>query len=128
MIAQNSAHTKVQHTVKANQRHTSPKFTQKNIEFSQTPLFFPEGFEKLFLAIYFVTLPYIAGILFLFLYVSSGSLGAFASLNKEHSFIFTWAIGYEVIASIILLWIFKMGVSFANDSRKPSLQQQFRKS
>jgi len=103
-----------------------PKFTQKNVELAQTPLFFPEGFEKLFLAIYFVTLPYIAGLFFLFFYVSGGSLDTFTSLNREQAFILTWAIGYEIIASLILLWIFKMGVVFANESRQPSIQTKFR--
>ena len=122
------------HTVKTNARQlskTNPvksptKFTQKKVELAQTPLFFPEGFEKLFLAMYFVSLPYIAGILFLFFYVSGGSLETFSSLNKDQAFILTWAIGYEIIASLVLLWIFKMGVVFANESRKPGLQQQFR--
>lgn len=122
------------HTVKTNVRHLSKsntakspvKFTQKNVELAQTPLFFPEGFEKLFLAMYFVTLPYIAGILFLFFYVSGGSLEAFSSFNKNQAFILTWAIGYEIIASLVLLWIFKMAMIFANESRKPGIQQQFR--
>jgi len=122
------------HTVKTNVRHLSKsnnekpptKFTKKNVELAQTPLFFPEGFEKLFLAMYFVTLPYIAGILFLFFYVSGGSLEAFSSFNKNQAFILTWAIGYEIIASLVLLWIFKMAMIFANESRKPGIQQQFR--
>jgi hypothetical protein len=102
-------------------------FTQQKVDLSKTPLlFFPEGFEKIFIAIYFVTLPYIAGLLFLFFYVSGGNLETFASLNKEQAFILTWAIGYEIIASFILLWIFKMAISFVNESRKPSLQQRFR--
>ena len=126
MISHNTVHARVQHATNSNQRHSPAKFTQKNVELSKTPLFFPEGFEKLFLAIYFVTLPYIAGLLFLFFYVSGGSPATFVSLNKEQAFILTWAIGYEIIASIILLWILKMAVGFVNESRKPSLQQQFR--
>jgi len=123
------------HTIKTNVRHlskTNPakkpptKFTQKNVELAQTPLFFPEGFEKLFLAMYFVSLPYIAGILFIFFYISKGSLETFSSFNQNQTFILTWAIGYEIIASLIMLWILKMAVSFANESRKPGLQQQFR--
>lgn len=122
------------HTVKTNVRHLSKsntakspvKFTQKNVELAQTPLFFPEGFEKLFLAMYFVTLPYVAGIFFLFFYVSGGSFETFSSLNQNQAFILTWAIGYEIIASLVLLWIFKMAVIYANESRKPGIQQQFR--
>lgn len=125
-MSHNNVHTRVQNVAKSNQRKMPPKFTQKNVELAQTPLFFPEGFEKLFLAIYFVTLPYIAGLFFLFFYVSGGSLDTFTSLNREQAFILTWAIGYEIIASLILLWIFKMGVVFANESRQPSIQTKFR--
>lgn len=125
-MSHNNVHTRVQNVANSNQRKMPPKFTQKNVELAQTPLFFPEGFEKLFLAIYFVTLPYIAGLFFLFFYVSGGSLDTFTSLNREQAFILTWAIGYEIIASLILLWIFKMGVVFANESRQPSIQTKFR--
>ena len=126
MMSHNNIHTRVQHVANSNQRKMPPKFSQKNVELVQTPLFFPEGFEKLFLAIYFVTLPYIAGLFFLFFYVSGGSLDTFTSLNREQAFILTWAIGYEIIASLILLWIFKMGIVFANESRQPSIQTKFR--
>ncbi|TNF43872.1 MAG: hypothetical protein EP216_03060 [Epsilonproteobacteria bacterium] len=106
---------------------SSKKFTQKNVDLAETPLFFPEGFEKIFLAIYFVTLPYIAGLLFLFFYVAEGSIELFLSLNEEQAFMLTWAIGYEIIAALIMLWIVKMSISFANESRKPGVQKQFRR-
>jgi len=101
------------------------KFTQKEVDLAETPLFFPEGYEKIFLTIYFVTLPYIAGLLFLFFYVAEGSLEVFLSLSEEQAFILTWTIGYEIIASLILLWIVKMSLSFANESRKPGIKKQF---
>lgn len=126
MKSNHTTNTRVHHTSRSNQRNTPPKFTQKNVDLAETPLFFPEGFEKIFLAIYFVTLPYIAGLLFLFFYVAEGDIETFLSLNQEQAFILTWAIGYEIIATLILLWIVKMAVSFANESRKPGLQQQFR--
>ena len=126
MESNHTVKTNVRHLSKSNTEKSPVKFTQKNVELAQTPLFFPEGFEKLFLAMYFVTLPYIAGIFFLFFYVSGGSFETFSSLNKNQAFILTWAIGYEIIASLVLLWIFKMGVIFANESRKPGIQQQFR--
>ncbi len=97
---------------------SSKKFSQQEVNLSNTPLFFPEGFEKIFLAIYFISLPYIAGLLFLFFYVAEGKAELFSSLNEESSFILTWLIGYEVIASLILLYIFKMAIVFTNESRK----------
>ena len=105
---------------------SSKKFSQQKVDLSKTPLFFPEGFEKIFLAIYFITLPYIAGLLFLFFFVAEGRPEVFSSLNGESSFILTWAIGYEIIASLIMLYIIKMALSFANESRKLG-QRQFRR-
>ena len=102
--------------------------------FSQAPqvevvLFqvFPEGFEKIFLLIYFIILPYIAGLIFLFFYVAEGSIELFLSINDESSFLLTWTIGYEIIAAIIILSIIKMAIGFANASRKPGIKKEFRR-
>lgn len=103
------------------------KFAQQDVDLAKTPLFFPEGFEKIFLFIYFITLPYIAGLFFLFLYVAEGSIELFVSLNDQSSFLLTWTIGYEIIAAIIILSIVKMAIGFANESRKPSAKRQFRR-
>lgn len=99
-------------------RNKSTKFSQQEVDLTATPLFFPEGFEKIFLAIYFVSLPYIAGLLFQFFYIADGKTELFLSLNEQSSFILTWAIGYEIIATLILLYIIKMAISFAKESRK----------
>jgi len=106
---------------------SSKKFSQKEVDLAQTPLFFPEGFEKIFLALYFVTLPYIAGLMFLFFYVAEGQIELFLSLYEKQAFILTWSIGYEIIAALILLWVVKMSISFANESRKPGIKKQFRR-
>ncbi len=91
------------------------KFTQKEVRLSDTPLYFAEGFEKVFLALYFVTLPYIAGLLFLFFYVAEGKYELFLSLDQGSSFILTWTIGYEVLAAITLLYIIKIAISFSKE-------------
>jgi len=104
-------------------RNKSSKFSQQEIDLSETPLFFPKGFEKLFIVIYFVSLPYIAGLIFQFFYIAEGKKELFLSLNEQASFILTWAIGYEIIASIILLYIVKMAVSFANENRKSGVRE-----
>lgn len=118
------------HTIHATMIHPprekpirSKKFSQQEVDLAQTPLFFPEGFEKIFLAIYFVILPYIAGLLFLFFYVAEGKAELFLSLNEDSSFILTWAIGYEIIAAMVLLWIVKMALGFANESRKSGVKE-----
>ncbi len=123
MIVNQTVGRTVIHSSKEPRIQSSKKFSQKEVDLAETPLFFPEGFEKIFLAIYFVTLPYIAGLLFLFFYVAEGHPELFLSLNDESSFMLTWAIGYEIIAAIILLWIVKMAVGFANESRKPGVKE-----
>lgn len=91
----------------------SNKFTEQKVDLQKTPLFFPEGFENIFLAIYFITLPYIAGILFLFLYASKGNTELFLHVNDVASYIVTWAIGYEILAGLTILYIIKMAISFS---------------
>lgn len=127
MRSNNALNMKVSYTSNVNPIRSPKKFTKKNVDLAETPLFFPEGYEKLFLGLYFVTLPYIAGLLFLFFYVAKGSLEVFLSLNKEQAFILTWAIGYEIIASLVLLWIFKMSINFANEPQQPGMANQMRR-
>ena len=108
-------------------KNKSTKFSQQDVDLENTPLFFPDGFEKLFIAIYFVSLPYIAGLLFLFFYVAEGKAELFLSLNEESSFILTWAIGYEILAAIILLYIVKMAIGFAKENAVKGASRDFRR-
>lgn len=108
-------------------RNKEDSFAKQEVTFENTPLFFPEGFEKLFLLIYFITLPYIAGLLFLFFYVANGKKSLFLSLNDNSSFILTWAIGYEVIAVLIILWIVKSAISFSMNSGRKNRKKTFRR-
>ena len=96
----------------------SNKFAEQKVDLQKTPLFFPEGFENIFLTIYFITIPYIAGILFLFLYASKGNTKLFLSVNELSSVIVTWAIGYEILAVLAVLYIIKMAISFSTSKRK----------
>lgn len=104
--------------------HEKKKFKSENsfgkqeIRYEDTPLFFPPGFEKTFLFIYFISLPYIAGLLFLFIYVTQSDYEAFLLLVQESSFIVTWAIGYEILAVIVLLYIIKMAISFSVQNKR----------
>ena len=131
MIASRTMDRKMTESTKTRPRiapiNRPDKFTQQDVDLSQTPLFFPEGFEKIFLLFYFITLPYIAGLFFLFFYVAEGSIELFVSLNDGASFLLTWTIGYEMIATLILLYIVKMALVFVNESRKPSIKKQFRR-
>jgi hypothetical protein len=85
-------------------------FTQQKVTYEKTPLFFPHHYETLFLAGYIVLLPYFAGLAFLFFYVFHGSMKLFS--YHHNSFIWTWAIGYEMLASLTLLMLLKSALSF----------------
>ncbi|KYJ87728.1 hypothetical protein [Sulfurovum riftiae] len=99
-------------------------FAKQEVRLQDTPLFFPEGFEKIFLAIYFVSLPYILGLLFLFFYIAEGKFEVFLSVNRDSPFLMIWAIGYEILAVLIILAIIKSAISFThNNSRKTNLDR-----
>ena len=80
------------------------EFTSKAVDFKKY-LKAPEGFESIFYALYFIVIPYIVGIMFLFLYVAKGAYTNFALLDIT-SFLIIWAIGYEIMGAFILLLIF----------------------
>ena len=103
----------------------SNSFSQKEVDLTDTPLFFPQGFEKIFLGIYFIVLPYIAGLLFLFFYISEGKTEMFLSLNDDSSFILTWAIGYEIIATLAILYIIKSAISFSIENHRKGKKTHF---
>jgi len=99
-------------------------FTKQEVKLQDTPLFFPEGFEKVFLAIYFVSLPYILGLLFLFFYIAEGKFDVFVAVNKQSPFLMTWAIGYEVLATLIILWIIKSAITFTRYNAQKNFQRR----
>lgn len=119
-----SGKTKVMHNHTTSEQPSqiqplNTNFSKQEVDLQKTPLFFPEGFETIFLGIYFMILPYIAGILFLFFYVAESSPDLFSSVYEDSFFMLTWTIGYEIIAAFLLLYIVKMSLTFANESRKP---------
>jgi hypothetical protein len=93
-------------------------FSQQPVSLTNSPLLFPNGLENVFAGLYFIFLPYLTGIVFLFIFVSKGSIDIFQSLNSQSSFFFSWCIGYECLAGIILLWIIKSAVLFSVQNKK----------
>jgi len=91
-------------------------YMKQPVDLQKTPfLFFPPGKEMLFLGIYFAILPYIAGLLFLFFYVSEGKASVFGSItiNSDANFFLVWIIGYELLATVAILWIVKNAIMFS---------------
>lgn len=86
------------------QRRQAKTYGQKEVDFSAVfPM--PDGYEKLFIVIYGITIPYITGVIFLFLFVAKGRVDNFLTLDLA-MFLAVWAIGYEVVASFSLIIIF----------------------
>jgi hypothetical protein len=83
-------------------------YIEQDIKLDDVPLTFPPGLENVFLTIYIILLPYVAGILFYLFYLGENTTMVFSNIP----FIITWAIGYEVLASVILLYIFKKAIFF----------------
>lgn len=100
-------------------------FFNQEVDLAQSILF-PEGYEYLMLAIYFISIPYITGLVFIFFYIGDGKTDIFLSLSDDNSFFVTWAIGYEIVASLLLLWIAKLGISsFLHAGKKNRKQKKF---
>ena len=117
----------INYTIEKKYSKSDKKFTEQEVTFDDTPLFFPEGFEKIFLFIYFISLPYITGLLFLFFYVAEGKEELFLSLNEQSSFILTWAIGYEFLAGLAILLIVKSAISFSVRTSRSGRKKEFRR-
>ena len=100
-------------------RGATPKkkqtFSSKKVDFSKY-LIVLKGYETIMYTIYFLLVPYIVGITFLFFYVAKGAYSNFALLDLT-SFLIVWAIGYEITGAMILFFIF---LSFVKHLKSPS--------
>jgi len=74
-------------------------------------LYVPEGMEFIVYSLYFVFIPYIAGIIFLFFAVAGADFDNFMLLNLTQALI-VWAIGYEIVATLTLTWIFVLFIKY----------------
>lgn len=109
-------------------KSANTSFTQQKIELEQAPFFFPPGYENIFLSIYFLTLPYVLGLLFLFFYIAKANGELFLSISEKSSYLFTWAIGYEVFAVMFFIFIIKLFIDSIKVERlRTQLNPQFRR-
>jgi len=100
-------------------------FAHQEVDLQKTPfLFFPPGKEMLFLGIYFVTIPYIIGLIFIFFYVSDGNAATFGSLSTDSNFFLVWALGYEIVAVFVLLMIVKSAIRFSINNAQASAKRK----
>ncbi len=87
-----------------NKRRTQQNsFAQKEIDVKAF-IIAPEGYETFMFSIYFLTVPYLTGLAFLYFFVAQASFSHFLNF-KISSFFVIWMIGYEVVAVIALVLI-----------------------
>jgi hypothetical protein len=86
-----------------NRRRTEASFAQKEVDVKAF-IIAPEGYETFMFIIYFLTIPYLAGLIFLYLFIADGSFSHFLNF-KITSYFVIWMIGYEVVAAIVLTMI-----------------------
>ena len=71
----------------------------------------PEETVGLLLFIAFILIPYIVGVIFIFVVIARASLDIFTKIHTNEYF-FYWAIGYEIVATTIILLIIKSAINF----------------
>jgi len=74
-------------------------------------IYIPEGMEFIAYAVYFVLVPYLVGVVFLFFAIAGGSFDNFMLVDLSKAFI-VWAIGYEITASALLIWIYTLFMQY----------------
>lgn len=67
-------------------------------------IYMPKGFEIPMFIIYFLSIPYSAGLIFIYFFIADREISNFIALDI---FIFlpVWAIGYEVVAGVLMALI-----------------------
>lgn len=89
-------------------------FSSQKVDVSDY-VFAPEGYEGIFYTIYFLMIPYLVGALFLLLFVAKGDYNNFMLLDMS-AFLIVWMIGYEIVATLLLIAIF---ISFLRYEKNP---------
>ena len=80
----------------------------------QEYLHVPDGYEYIAYTLYFLIIPYIAGSIFLFFAVARSSFHNFKLLNDAAYFI-VWLIGYEIVATLMLLYILSLFLRYKEE-------------
>jgi hypothetical protein len=67
-------------------------------------IYMPEGFEIPMFLIYFISIPYSTGLIFIYFFIADREISNFIALDV---FIFlpVWSIGYEVVAGVLMALI-----------------------
>jgi len=102
-------------------KHVPTSFGSQKVDFSDY-LIAPDGYESVVYPLYFLLIPYIAGAAVLFFFVAGASIDNFKLLDLTDSFVVVWLLGYEIVATLLLIAIF---ISFLKYDPKPEKVRHF---
>lgn len=105
---------RVRESVNKKEKSAPTSFGAQKVDFKEY-VFAPEGYEGFFYTAYFLMVPYIVGAVFLFFSVAGADYDNFMLLDISAFFI-VWMIGYEIVATLLLIAIFS---SFLRYEKKP---------
>lgn len=94
---------------KRKERKKSEKFLDKKVYLTDF-INLPEGLANILFISLFIVMPYIFGTVMIFISVAKINLYIYNTLNI--SFFFSWVIGYEAIATLLLLMIFATAIRY----------------
>lgn len=98
-----SQNKKQNHDIKKRRAENKKKsFAKQEIHLSDLPLAV-KGYESIFFTVYAVTIPYLFGLIFLSLVLSTNSSSN--PFSGTDSFLIVWIVGYEVVSVLSLIWI-----------------------
>jgi len=100
-------------------RRVPQSFASRKVDFSDY-LVAPEGYESIVYTLYFLSIPYITGLVFLFFFVAGGSIDNFKLMEMD-AFLIVWLIGYEIVATLLLVGIF---ISFLRYEDEPNIRRR----
>jgi hypothetical protein len=102
-LIMNERRAKSMHDKKAKIAKKRASFASQKVDFKDY-LFVPDQWEFVAYTIYVVSVPYVVGAFFLFLFVANASWENFQLLNLN-AFPIVWLIGYEIVSICLLIWI-----------------------
>jgi len=93
----------------AQTRDRLAEFMSANVQDSELGII-PEGYGGVTYLLLFIFLPWLIGTLFMFFYIGGEDIVTFTSLNSNP--LLNWVMGYEILAALTLLYIFKKAVTY----------------
>lgn len=95
-------------------RKAPSSFGSQKVDFKDY-LLAPQGYESVVYPLYFVFIPYLTGAILLFFFVAGASFDNF-KLLEFNNFMVVWLIGYEVVATLMLVAILVAFLKYDDNS------------